>query len=78
MHSRCDKQYEMSMHMMLCSSFSASNTRGVTVSDLGSTVEARVSNDSNVGCSAGSIGAGVVTDTATVALVTTDASGTGS
>jgi hypothetical protein len=30
MHSRCDKQYEMSMHMMLCSSFSASNTRGVT------------------------------------------------
>jgi hypothetical protein len=30
MHSRRDKQYEMSMHMMLCSSFSASNTRGVT------------------------------------------------
>jgi hypothetical protein len=31
MHSRCNKQHEMSMHMMLCSSFSASNTRGVTV-----------------------------------------------
>jgi hypothetical protein len=30
MHSRCDKQHEMSMHMMLCSSFSASKTRGVT------------------------------------------------
>ena len=30
MHSRCDKQHEMSMHMMLCSSFSVSNTRGVT------------------------------------------------
>jgi hypothetical protein len=30
MHSRCDKQYEISMLMMLCSSFSASNTRGVT------------------------------------------------
>jgi hypothetical protein len=30
MHSRCDKQNEMSMHMMSCSSFSASNTRGVT------------------------------------------------
>jgi hypothetical protein len=30
MHSRCDKQHEMSMHMMLCSGFSASNTRGVT------------------------------------------------
>jgi hypothetical protein len=28
MHSRCEKQHEMSMHMMLCSSFSASNTRG--------------------------------------------------
>jgi hypothetical protein len=27
---RCNKQHEMSMHMMLCSSFSASNTRGVT------------------------------------------------
>jgi hypothetical protein len=30
MHSKCDKQHEMSMHMMSCSSFSASNTRGVT------------------------------------------------
>jgi hypothetical protein len=30
MHSRCNKQHDMSMHMMLCSSFSASNTRGVT------------------------------------------------
>jgi hypothetical protein len=30
MHSRCDKQNEMSMHMMSCSSFSGSNTRGVT------------------------------------------------
>jgi hypothetical protein len=30
MHSRCDKQNEMSMHMMSCSSFSSSNTRGVT------------------------------------------------
>jgi hypothetical protein len=30
MHSRCDKQHEMSMHMMLCSSFSPSNTSGVT------------------------------------------------
>jgi hypothetical protein len=32
MHSRCDKQYEMSMRMISCSSFSVSNTRGVTVS----------------------------------------------
>jgi hypothetical protein len=31
MHSRCNKQHEMSMHMMLCSSFSASNTKGVTL-----------------------------------------------
>jgi hypothetical protein len=31
MHSRCDKQNEMSMHMMSCSNFSASNTRGVTL-----------------------------------------------
>jgi hypothetical protein len=30
----CDKQNEMSMHMMSCSSFSASNTRGVTVVDI--------------------------------------------
>jgi hypothetical protein len=30
MHSRCNKQNEMSMHMMPCSSFSVSNTRGVT------------------------------------------------
>jgi hypothetical protein len=29
MHPRCNKQHEMSMHMMLCSGFSASNTRGV-------------------------------------------------
>jgi hypothetical protein len=29
MHSRCDKQNEISMHMMSCSSFSASNTIGV-------------------------------------------------
>jgi hypothetical protein len=32
MHSRCDKQSEMSMHMMLCSKFSVSNTSGVTTS----------------------------------------------
>jgi hypothetical protein len=31
MHSRCNKQNEMSMHMMPCSSFSASNTWGVTL-----------------------------------------------
>jgi hypothetical protein len=31
MHSRCNKQHEMSMHMMLWSSFSASNTWGVKV-----------------------------------------------
>jgi hypothetical protein len=30
MLSRGNKQNEMSMHMMSCSSFSASNTRGVT------------------------------------------------
>jgi hypothetical protein len=30
MHSRRNKQHEMSMHMMLCSSFSASNTRCIT------------------------------------------------
>jgi hypothetical protein len=30
MHSRCNKQNEMSMHMMSCSSFCTSNTRGVT------------------------------------------------
>jgi hypothetical protein len=31
MHSRCDKQIEMLVHMMSSSSFSASNTRGVTI-----------------------------------------------
>jgi hypothetical protein len=31
MHSRCNEQNEMSMHMMSCSNFSASNTRGVIV-----------------------------------------------
>jgi hypothetical protein len=30
MHPRCNKQHEMSMNMMLCLGFSASNTRGVT------------------------------------------------
>jgi hypothetical protein len=42
MHSRCDKQNEMSMHMMTCSIFSASNTRGVTRSYLIFIVEHRI------------------------------------
>jgi hypothetical protein len=45
-------------------------------SDLGSTVEARAGADSDAGCGAGSARAGVVTEIATTAVVTTNAGGT--
>jgi hypothetical protein len=47
------------------------------VSDLGSAVEARAGTDSDGGCAVGAAGAEEVTDTATTAVRTTGAGGTG-
>jgi hypothetical protein len=65
------------LHPVAVEAEAQTQARSESVLDLGSVVEARVDTDFDRGCAAGSAGAEVVTDTATVVVETACAGGTG-